>query len=161
MAMACPKCGETTTDRIGHGFLYGLATVLGYSLRRCGNCRRYRLVRRLGSGPHRYGPSDDEYARVAVTPAAAMAPPDLPSNGNSPATGAVAAGSSCASPTQESERRPHQYTHPCPRCGSREYRRSHRTWLERRRGIRAMYRCRKCSERFSLPQAEEAERVES
>lgn len=42
----CRKCGSTKTGSARHGFMYNIARLFGFRLRRCGGCHRLRLIAR-------------------------------------------------------------------------------------------------------------------
>src|SRR5947207_10016189 len=123
MALPCPKCGGTKTESVRASLLYWLAEAFGYRLRTCGRCRSYRLFKRGASrGSHSPQHGAEETSQPDPAPqetATATAPQPAVDTGGS-------------SPPQEEPRQGGR--HACPRCGSKDYRRSHRSWWERRRG---------------------------
>ncbi len=56
MASPCPRCGTTKTESVRHGFIYNTPWNMGYHLRRCSFCNRWRLFKRLDR--HRPHPDD-------------------------------------------------------------------------------------------------------
>jgi len=140
MATACPKCGGTKTESVRAGLLYWLASAFGYRLRLCGRCRSYRFFRRGGENHGSRSREQPEEQTSETQPAAATT--------TTAAEPEAAPAASESSPSQEQSR---ERTHSCPRCGSKDYRRSRRRWLERRKGSPPMLRCRSCDHRFPLP----------
>lgn len=123
MASPCKNCGATKTEPVHRGLRSKLAKKLGYDLRLCARCRKYRLI--------------DRYRRAS---------PELPP-GVSP--GAVAPDLSPSAPPRV---RDPEASNGCPKCGSTHFHRSRRGFFERvllRR--RAMARCSRCNFRFPVP----------
>jgi len=61
MATPCPHCGTTKTESVWHGFIYNACWRMGYHLRRCSYCNRWRIFKRLDRGrphPNDMGPED-------------------------------------------------------------------------------------------------------
>ena len=139
MATSCPKCGGTKTESVRAGLLYWLANAFGYRLRLCGRCRSYRLFRRGGEshGSRSREPQEEQPSQAQPTATATAA--------------AEAQAAPAASGSNPSQEQPRERTYSCPRCGSKDYRRSRRRWLERRQGSPPMLRCRSCNHRFPLP----------
>ena len=135
MATSCPKCGGTKTESVGAGLLYWLASAFGYRLRMCGRCRSYRFFRRSGESRGARSPEPPAEQSQPVAAAAADDPQPAPA----------------ASESSPSEEQSPERTHSCPHCGGKDYRRSRRRWLERRKGSPPMLRCRNCNHRFPLP----------
>ena len=48
MGTPCRKCGAEKTENVHHGLMYSLAKALGYRLRICSRCHRFRLFPRHG-----------------------------------------------------------------------------------------------------------------
>ena len=157
----CLRCGSVKTKSVRHGFIYRTAWTMGYHLRRCSYCNRWRLTRR-GS---RDRPHPDEMTmeelqesfnrRIAAAcgnPSAAMRRPGgivtSYSAGQSRAPGGEPSTSSLAEAeaTREVEHR-----RRCPKCGSSSYRRSRRRWYERLVRRPRMARCLYCNHRFPYP----------
>jgi hypothetical protein len=141
MPSPCPKCGGMKIEPAESGLLYWLAGVFGYRLRVCGRCRGYRLLPARGerrSRSSRRGDGESEPAAEAGSAEnAAPAKAEAATSPPGPAEGSESSG-------EEGQ--------ACPWCGSHDYRRSHRTWWERRRGSPPMYRCRQCDHRFPRAQ---------
>ena len=53
METPCPRCGHHKTESVRHGFLYDTFWNMGYHLRACSFCNRWRLFKRVDlSQPH-------------------------------------------------------------------------------------------------------------
>ena len=46
METPCPRCGTLKTESVRHGFIYNTLWKMGYHLRRCSFCNRWRLLAR-------------------------------------------------------------------------------------------------------------------
>jgi hypothetical protein len=159
MASPCPRCGAIKTESVRHGIIYHLFWSLGYHLRRCSQCDRWRVFRR--------GRSRAELEEVPVPNSGADS--SLEVGGESPpekGAGTAGGGEREAATAREEgsasaegdeayvpadwEDSPYDYG-CCPKCGSTLYRRSHRTSFERLIGRPRMARCLKCGHRFPYP----------
>ncbi|MGH9431602.1 MAG: hypothetical protein ACRD3T_08670 [Terriglobia bacterium] len=124
MASPCKRCGATKTEPVRRDWTYHLVEALGYRLRACSNCRRKRIVPKRVFTPNGQG---GVYQADAST-----------KNGELP-----------PSPGQV-DFDPDGFS-GCPRCGDKQFERTHRTWLERRLNRPLMARCLSCSQRFPFP----------
>src|SRR5579863_1348127 len=53
MESACPRCGHSKTESVRRGFLHDTLWNMGYHLRVCSFCSRWRVFKRLDpSQPH-------------------------------------------------------------------------------------------------------------
>lgn len=68
MAQPCQHCGAEKTESATHGFLYTVARVFGYRLRKCSRCRRLRLL------PRHERPAPSEASDPGSKPAPAACP---------------------------------------------------------------------------------------
>jgi hypothetical protein len=125
MAAPCKKCGATKTEPVRKGLRKQLARRLGYDLRKCARCRKFRLIDRGRNEPSNNG--------VVLLPA-----------DQDPGSSA---------PRDPSIYRDPDAFHGCPRCGAWNYHRSPRGWFERLLLHRPpMLRCYTCKFRFPGPQ---------
>ncbi len=125
MAAPCKKCGATKTEPVRKGLRKRLARGLGYDLRKCARCRKFRLIDREAN--------ERRNSRVTLLPADDDLAPGTP-------------------PHSSVYLDPDAF-HGCPRCGAWNYHRSPRGWFERvflRRP--PMLRCYTCKFRFPSPQ---------
>jgi len=99
--------------------------ALGYRLRACSNCRRLRIVPKSVFAPNEKG---------AGYPA-----------GNAPGQDGKLIGVQV-----HVDFDPDGFS-GCPRCGAKQFERTHRTWLERKLKRPFMARCVACSRRFPFP----------
>jgi hypothetical protein len=125
MASPCKKCGATKTEPVRHDWAYHLVDALGYRLRECSNCRRKRIVPKSIFTPNGQG---------AIYQA----------DGASVKEGELSQASMMA------DFDPDGFS-GCPRCGRKQFERTHRTWLERKLNRPLMARCTACSRRFPFP----------
>ena len=161
MGSPCPRCGATKTESVRHGFIYDTAWKMGYHMRRCSDCNRWRFLRR-GSRDHPH-PNDLTLEQLQESfnrkiAAAGGIPPmplgrqgeNVPSNPSeqsrvqSDRPGTSSVGVVVAAADFEDHRK-------CPRCGSTAYRRSRRRWFERLLRRPRMARCLRCRHRFPYP----------
>jgi DNA-directed RNA polymerase subunit RPC12/RpoP len=161
METPCPRCGTIKTESVRHGFIHDTLWNMGYHLRRCSYCNRWRLFKR--GDRHRPHPDDltieelQERFKRKIAAASGKLPADserLGGNmasdpleqsrgpGAQPSTSSV----SVAEVTDEYE----DYR-VCPKCGSKVYRRSRRRWYERLIKRPRMARCMQCDRRFPYP----------
>lgn len=161
MERPCPRCGTTKTESVRHGFIHDTLWNLGYHLRRCSYCSRWRLFKR--ADPSRPHPDDltieqlQESFNRRIAATSGKLPADSERLGGNmasdsmepsreheaqPSTSSV----SVAEATDEDEER-----RVCPKCGSTVFRRSHRRWYERLFGRARMARCMRCDRRFPYP----------
>jgi hypothetical protein len=132
MSSPCRRCGATKTEPAHGRVVSTLVRLLGYRLRRCSRCRRWRV---LPPGPF-LGPK-------------ASTEPDYGSNVT--ATPGETRGSvSLQWATDPFD--PDGFS-GCPRCGGLQFERTRRRWLERTLKRPRMARCRACRKRFPYPQA--------
>jgi hypothetical protein len=145
MASPCRKCGATKTSHAKRGLTRWLLEKLGFKLRVCGGCRRYRIFRHTRSESG----SRAEASQAMDQPSVSMQQATEVLRGQTAAGPAAAASaiSDTASEPMGSALAPLA----CPECGSTNYRRSRRTSWERARGIPRMLRCRECRRRFEAP----------
>ncbi|HUY12331.1 MAG TPA: hypothetical protein VMX16_01715 [Terriglobia bacterium] len=104
---------------------YHLVDALGYRLRACSNCRRLRVVPKSVFTPNAV---DGLY----------MAGKDAGQGGK------------LSKDQGQADFDPDGFS-GCPRCGSKQFERTHRTWLERKLNRPLMARCVACSRRFPFP----------
>jgi len=126
MPAPCRKCGATKTEPIRRGLTYQLSRALGYRLRKCARCRRWRLL------------PESVFKRPGSVP--------LPSY----ATAARPGQDQPAAPWAASDFDPDGFD-GCPRCGGRNFDQTPRNGLERILGRAPMARCRDCKRRFTYP----------
>jgi hypothetical protein len=163
METPCPRCGHSKTESVRHGFLHDTLWNLGYHLRVCSFCNRWRLFKRMDlTQPH---PDDltveqlqenfnrkiaesmnDESAGTETTEANMAAGSSEESDRFETQPGEASIGVAEVPPEVETE----DY-HLCPRCGGTNYRRSRRRWYERLMKRPRMARCMKCEHRFPYP----------
>lgn len=159
MESPCPRCGTLKTESVRHGFIHDTLWNMGYHLRCCSFCNRWRVFKRMDrTRPH---PDDmtveelrESFSRkVAATLRRDSAERsedrmDFKSSEESsefePVPGESAIGVAEA-PEEIAEYR------LCPKCGGTVYRRSRRRWYERLLKRPRMARCMKCSHRFPYP----------
>jgi hypothetical protein len=171
METPCPRCGTLKTESVRHGFIYNTLWKMGYHLRRCSFCNRWRLMargdrnrphpndltaeeltehfnRRIASALRREGAAAGVVVRSATADSAL--PPPAPTT----VPKAVAAASSTtasASAVGVAEVEVKDDYGLCPNCGGSKYRRSRRRWYERWLDRPRMARCLKCTHRFPYP----------
>jgi hypothetical protein len=161
MASPCPRCGNTKTESVHHGFIYDTLWMFGYHLRRCSFCKRWRLFKQRGpTQPHpdnmtvdelreRFNRKLAEAARKA-SPASETLEGEMASDSSEKSRGPGdqpgRSSSRAAGATDEFE----EYR-LCPKCGSSNYHRSRRRWYERLVKRRRMARCMQCNHRFPYP----------
>ncbi len=161
MSSPCPRCGANKTKSVRHGIIYNTAWKIGYHMRRCSYCNRYRFIRMGGRNhPH---PNDmtmeqlQESFNRQIVAAGGSLPANSPKPGENMAfdsgkeAGSQGAGPSTSPLNPTEERIEEDRPRSCPKCGSHNFRRSRRRWYERllRRG--RMARCSKCRHRFPYP----------
>ena len=139
MTTPCPRCGETKTDPVWHGFIYRLVYAFGYRLHQCSRCRAPRFLARHHGKSRDSSQSGKEPASAplfAEGRGALRTAQDGPQRQQDQGT---------AADSLENELR------RCPVCGSAEYHRTKRTKLERLRLRPRMARCEGCGLRFPYP----------
>jgi len=160
METPCPRCGTIKTESVRHGFIYGMFWKMGYHLRRCSYCNRWRLISRGDRNrPHPNDLTAEELTESFNRKIAAAKRRDAEASktsGGTPASSSEELRGNEASPrtisigvadvTNEVEG-----YRLCPKCGSTLYRRSRRRWWERLIKRPRMARCRKCDHRFPYP----------
>ncbi len=161
MASACPRCGATKTESVRHGFVYDTLGMLGFRLRRCSSCNRWRVFKRRGTSERRPDEMTVEELRERFNQEVAKTlkkPPTVEDGpGETMANDPMEKPAVAAAPPATSSRRKAEPSgesddyHMCPRCGSANYHRSRRRWYERWVGRRRMARCMKCNHRFPYP----------
>ena len=161
MEKPCPRCGATKTESVRHGFIYDTAWKMGYHMRRCSDCNRWRFLRR-GSrdGPH---PNDMTLEQLQDSFNRKIAA----AGGNPSAVSERYGGNVISDPSEKSrvdDTQPRTSSARaavatdevedyrfCPECGSTSFRRSRRRWWERLMRRPRMARCSKCRHRFPYP----------
>jgi hypothetical protein len=180
METACPRCGTLKTESVRHGFAYKLMWGLGYHLRRCSFCNRWRLNPRGDRNrPHPNDLSAEELTehfnrRIAASlrrdgavPSAALASSMASSGGVGSVTlerPPVAEKKISTVPPKpvpvetrretsddEEDADPAEIYGACPECGKTKYRRSRRRWYERWLNRPKMARCLNCDCRYPYP----------
>lgn len=140
MATPCSRCGATKTETVRHGLMYNLARRFGYRLRKCGRCRRLRLL-----PLHNHGEDHSDTAnRGPNTSSGVTQTADKPLR---PESDRAATGAAKVRPEVQSGKNSHR----CPRCGATEFRRSRRNLLEHILFRPRMARCKRCRCRFRYP----------
>jgi hypothetical protein len=161
MASPCPRCGATKTKSARHGLIYNTLWNLGYHLRCCSFCGRWRLFKRASrSAPH---PDDMTYEQLQgdydrrIAEAARWVPPQPAAPAPGIALGFAQASIGRGAPetttsigVAEAEDVADDYA-CCPDCGSTFYRRSRRRFFERLMRRPPMARCLRCGHRFPHP----------
>ena len=161
MASPCPRCGNTKTESIRHGFIHDTLWNWGYHLRRCSFCNRWRLFRR--ADPTQRHPDDmtreelqehfdRKIAEALGKPYEPYDPPegDMASDSSEPSRELPAReGNSSIGLAEQTDEVDDYWL--CPKCGSTIFRRSHRRWYERLLRRPKMARCMKCDHRFPYP----------
>lgn len=161
MASPCSRCGATKTKSVRHGLIYNTLWKMGYHLRRCSLCDRWRLFKRMQRhGPHpddmtyeqlqeqydrkvaevsRRAPAESETSAPEIAPKVAQA-----SIGQGTLETATSISVAEAGDAVDDD-------HCCPECGSTLYRRSRRRFFERLLKRPRMARCLRCNHRFPYP----------
>ncbi len=161
MASPCPRCGHTKTESVRHGFIHDKLWDMGYHLRRCSFCNRWRLFKRADRTQRH--PDD-----MTVEELQEQFNRKIAESLGKPYSASEATEGNMASGFQEESRG--YGTQPktpsigvaeatdeaedyrlCPKCGSTIYRRSRRRWYERLVKRPKMARCLKCDHRFPYP----------
>ncbi|MFZ0960424.1 MAG: hypothetical protein WAO35_05925 [Terriglobia bacterium] len=161
MERPCSRCGTTKTESVRHGFIHDTLWNMGYHLRRCSYCSRWRLFKR--ADPTKPHPDDltiqemQESFKRRIAAASGKLPADPERLGGNMASDPM-------EPSREPEAQPStssvdvaeaadedEEDRTCPKCGSAVFRRSHRRWYERLVGRDRMARCMKCDHRFPYP----------
>lgn len=161
MASPCPRCGATKTKSVRHGLIYNMLWRMGYHLRRCSFCEKWRLFKRV----HRSGPHPDDMTheqlqehydgKIAEASRRAPAKPETPGPEIAPesaeaSVGGETLGTATSVRVAEAQDEVDDY-HYCPECGSTSYRRSRRRFFERLLKRPRMARCLRCNHRFPYP----------
>jgi len=134
---------------------------MGYHLRICSFCNRWRLFKR--ADPSRPHPDDmtmeelqesfnRKIAETTGKPSDAAETPEenTPSGSSEVFQGLKSAASTSSISVAEATDEAGDYR-LCPKCGGTIFRRSHRRWYERLVGRPKMARCMKCDHRFPYP----------
>lgn len=161
MASPCPRCGTTKTESVRHRFIHDTLWNMGYHLRRCSFCDRWRLFRR--ADPSRPHPDDMTVEELQESFNRKIAESLRKQSAASDADGRFMASNSPEEPSGP-EAKPSVATvgvaeaaedvedyRLCPKCGSTLFRRSRRRWYERLVKRSKMARCMKCDHRFPYP----------
>lgn len=160
MVTPCPRCGSSETQPARHGLIHFALWKMGCHLRRCADCNRLRVLKRMDrSHPYREdmeqlrqnfhrdlqatasdysATSEARGAQHRVRPLQALAefemiPPD-----------------SSIGIAEDPERMA-RARHVCPRCGGGDFVPSRRRWYERCLIRPKMARCIECTHRFPAP----------
>jgi len=161
MAVPCPRCGNTKTESVRHGYIYHKLWDMGYHLRRCSYCNRWRIFKRQDrSRPHPDDMTPEELAQ-SFHRHVAQASGDtsatlkryggtMPANASEEPRGSDAHSPTTVTKVAEPQDAVDDYR-LCPKCGSTVYRRSRRRWYERLVKRPKMARCLKCDNRFPYP----------
>ena len=161
MATPCPRCGNTKTESVRHGFIYYRLWNMGYHLRRCSHCNRKRLFKRHDlSQPHPDDLTTEELKehfdrKIAQSKGLPYTPPqgkgeEMAASSPEESQELDAQPESTSVGVSEPSAEDEDY-HLCPKCGSGVYRRSRRRWHERLLRRPRMARCLKCGHRFPYP----------
>jgi hypothetical protein len=161
MATPCPRCGNTKTESVRHGYVHNKLWDMGYHLRRCSYCNRWRLFKRLDrTRPHPDDMTAEELAESfhrRIAQASGKTSETLKRYGGTMAAnsseeshGLDAQSRTTATRAEEGQDEVEDYR-LCPKCGSSVYRRSRRRWYERLVKRPKMARCLKCDHRFPYP----------
>lgn len=175
METPCPRCGHHKTESVRHGFLYGTLWNMGYHLRACSFCNRWRLFKRMDlSQPHpddmtveelqenfnrkiaeslQKEPSPAEVVDVAASPIPTPVEEvsrveEVSGMEAEPVQASIGVAERAEEAEVEEETDDYQL---CPRCGGTNFRRSRRRWWERLLNYPRMARCMKCDNRFPYP----------
>jgi hypothetical protein len=160
MASSCPRCGDRRADPLRGSMWYNVFKAFGYRLAECGRCRRKRLFARDKQGERRrerQSQSSSEVQGVTGTAGNIETGKPFAADGESaqqtqPPMGAEAASMpSSIKDVVEGAAKAEDQKHSlysCPTCGSRDCRRSRRTFWEHLLGRGKMLRCRNCRRRF-------------
>lgn len=159
MESPCPRCGTYKTESVRHGFIYDTLWNMGYHLRCCSFCNRWRVFKRMDrSRPH---PDDmtaeqlraDFNRKLAESMRGESGEPGETSIGveisQEPSRFEPVPGESSIGVAEAPEEIDEYCL--CPKCGSSVYRRSRRRWFERLLKRPKMARCMRCSYRFPYP----------
>ena len=161
MASPCPRCGTTKTESVRHGFIHDKLWDLGYHLRRCSFCNRWRLFKRADRTQRH--PDDmsveelqEHFERKVAESLGKQYEASEASGGNRTSNSSEELRGHGAQPripsigVAEATDEVEDYR-LCPKCGSTLYRRSRRRWYERLVKRPKMARCLKCDHRFPYP----------
>lgn len=162
METPCPRCGTTKTESVRRGFLHDTLWNLGYHLRVCSSCNRWRVFKRMD--PTRPHPDDltvEELQEMFNRKIAETLRKDAAAGETSEANMAFESTDEAsgfeAQPVESSigvaeapeEEKDDYYL--CPKCGGTIFRRSRRRWYEKMLHRPRMARCMKCTHRFPYP----------
>jgi hypothetical protein len=161
MASACPRCGATKSESVRHGLVYATLGMIGYRLRRCSSCQRWRVLSRRGTDDRNPYEMTAEELRERFNQEVAKTLKKPSTTAESAANNMTVEGPEkpampVPAPARSSRRKPESGGetdgyHICPICGSSNYHHSRRRWYERLVGRRRMARCMKCNHRFPYP----------
>jgi hypothetical protein len=151
----CPRCGSTRTDSVDHGLVYALVWKCGYRLRRCSRCRSPRFIPRHIRVDGQIAASHADVSSPGGPPPTTPESPPRMRRGIEGVDGAVAAATREPLQSQADEMvepaKPARDPKSCPRCGSKHYHRSRRSFFEHLLLRPKMARCNKCRYRFPHP----------
>jgi hypothetical protein len=161
MSVPCPRCGTTKTESVRRGFIHDTLWNMGYHLRVCSFCNRWRVFKRLDpSQPHPDDMTTEQLREIFNQKIAESLRKDSgepePSEGNMAVEPAEESPDIEIQPTEssigvaEAPVEDEEYGY-CPKCGGMNYRRSRRRWWERMMNRPRMARCMKCAHRFPYP----------
>ncbi len=160
MASACPRCGATKTESVRHGFVYDTFSMLGYRLRRCSSCNRWRVFKRSASTGRRVDEMTVEELREKFNQEIAKTLRKPPVSAETSAQEMTQESQDESAPAEGQGRPASQKPEAddavddyrlCPKCGSSNYHRSRRRWYEKLVKSRRMARCMRCNHRFPYP----------
>ena len=159
MESPCPRCGTHKTESVRHGFIYDTAWNMGYHLRCCSSCKRWRVFKRMDrTRPH---PDDmtveelreDFHRKIEESmrrESAGQSEVSRASNALQESGEFQPVPGESFVVVAEAPEKIDAYR-LCPKCGSTVFRRSRRRWFERLLKRPRMARCMKCSHRFPYP----------
>ncbi len=160
MASACPRCGATKTESVHHGFVYDTFSMLGYRLRRCSSCNRWRVFKHSASTGRRVDEMTVDELREKFNQEIAKTLKKPPVVVEVSAGKMTQESQEKAAPVESSRKPGARHSEPddevddyrlCPKCGSSNYHRSRRRWYEKLLKRRRMARCMRCNFRFPYP----------
>lgn len=125
MIKPCRKCKSVKVARLPYNFVRAVTKLFRLRLAVCANCGRWRVMPRGEMKRRRRANSQSPQLELVETSAPAGKRVEEIRSAKRTSTSAT-----------------------CPRCGSQEIRRSHRTFWENLSGSPPMMRCRSCRHRF-------------
>ena len=181
METPCPRCGTLKTESVRHGFIYNTLWKMGYHLRRCSFCNRWRLLargdrnrphpndltaeeltthfnRKIAAAIRRDGGASGPFVKPMTLDS--VPKPPVQDVRPAPIASVAVAAPAIATATAVRVAEPVASVPPsgatedyssCPFCGNMRYRRSRRRWFERMLKRPRMARCLKCTKRFPYP----------